>query len=87
MEKDIIYTYSGVKHIGCGWPDWFLPLLSSVQKYCEIDFNGCLINLYRDGNDSMGWHADNEKTIDSHKSIASISLGANSSPLYVTYIL
>ncbi len=74
--KGVAYSYSGVVHKGEGWPSWFVPLLREVQDYCDVDFNGCLLNLYRNGEDCMGWHADNEKVLDSSKPIASISLGA-----------
>ena len=63
--------------MGNGWPNWFVPLLENVGNTCGIKFNGCLINLYRDGNDCMGWHSDNEKELDSEKSIASLSLGSS----------
>ena len=52
-----------------------LPLLNNIQDYCCTQFNGCLINLYRDGNDCMGWHADDEKELDEKACIASLSLG------------
>ena len=74
--KGVEYSYSGVKHKGEGWPSWCVPLLNDVQDYCDVDFNGCLLNLYRNGEDCMGWHADNEKVIDASKPIASVSLGA-----------
>ncbi len=74
-NKGISYSYSGVFHVGKGWPSWLVPLLNKVREYCKVEFNGCLLNLYRDGQDSMGWHADNEKEIDSNKDIASLSLG------------
>ena len=41
----------------------------------EIQFTTCLLNLYRDGSDSNGWHADNEKELGTNPIIASISLG------------
>ncbi len=74
-NKKIIYSYSGVNHIGEGFPSWFIPLLINVQEYCDTKFNGCLINLYRNGNDCMGWHADNERELDHGACIASLSLG------------
>ena len=40
------------------------------------EFNSCLLNLYRDGNDSNGWHADNEKQLGKNPIIASLSLGS-----------
>lgn len=70
------YRYSGAIHSGAGWPEWFTPLLLQVNQTCEADFNGCLLNLYRDGDDRMGWHADDEPEIDQTAPIASLSLGA-----------
>ena len=75
-EKGITYRYSGHIHYGLGWPEWFLPLLYLIKEETNIDFNGCLLNLYRNGDDRMGWHSDNEIEIDSSKTIASLSLGA-----------
>ena len=76
-NKNTQYSYSGVIHVAEGWPEWILPLLDKVRNSTNTNFNGCLINLYRDGQDRMGWHADNEKELDSEKSIASLSLGAS----------
>jgi alkylated DNA repair dioxygenase AlkB len=70
------YRYSGTNHRGKGWPSWFIPLLDRVNKGCDSTFNGCLLNLYRDGEDRMGWHADDEPEIDQQQPIASLSLGA-----------
>ena len=74
-DKYITYKYSGYEHRGYGWPNWFSPLLDKVNKKCEAEFNGCLLNLYRNGNDSMGWHSDNEPELDSKQPIASLSFG------------
>ena len=76
-EKNIKYRYSGVFHKAIGWPSWFYPLLNMVCLASESQFNGCLINLYRNGSDRMGWHSDNEKELDHTKSIASLSLGSS----------
>ena len=70
------YRYSGTRHRGEGWPPWFLPLLKSVNEASGTSFNGCLLNLYRHGEDRMGWHADDEPEIDQLQPIASLSLGA-----------
>ena len=75
-NEGIHYRYSGAIHRGCGWPEWFKPLLQQVNEACETDFNGCLLNLYRHGEDRMGWHADDEPEIDQEAPIASLSLGA-----------
>jgi len=75
-EPSVSYRYSGVVHRGQDWPDWFVPLLDQVNACCRTSFNGCLLNLYRDGHDRMGWHADDEPEIDAGQPIASLSLGA-----------
>ena len=75
-EEGLNYRYSGTLHRGDGWPSWFQPLLRRVISACDADFNGCLLNLYRHGDDRMGWHADDEPEIDNSHPIASLSLGA-----------
>jgi len=72
----ISYRYSGVVHRGAGWPVWFSPLLKKVNQVTAEKFNGCLLNLYRNGLDRMGWHADDESELDVKSSIASLSVGA-----------
>lgn len=58
----------------------FTPLLTDIMKQCadiaEASFNSVLANLYRTGEDSMGWHADDEPELGREPVIASISLGA-----------
>lgn len=76
-DEGISYSYSGTKHIANGWPTWFYPLLNKIRDESQVNFNGCLVNLYRDGRDKMGWHADDENEIDSNKSIFSLSLGTS----------
>ena len=51
-------------------------ILQRIAKINSNDFNIVLLNLYRDGNDSNGWHADNEKELGQNPVIASVSLGA-----------
>jgi alkylated DNA repair dioxygenase AlkB len=69
------YQYSNIRWEETPW----IKELDSIRKtligITGFEFNAVLCNLYRDGNDSMGWHSDDEKEIDSHL-IASISLGA-----------
>ena len=45
-DSDISYTYSGVRHFGEGWPEWFRPLLEQVRSTSHVHFNGCLLNFY-----------------------------------------
>ena len=75
-SKGITYKYSGLQHVATGIPSWFKPLLERVNKFINTDFNGCLLNYYRDGNDRMGWHSDDEPELDSNSPIASLSLGS-----------
>lgn len=48
---------------------------TDVEQYYNCTFNSCLVNLYRDNKDSVGWHADDEKSLGSKPTIASISFG------------
>jgi alkylated DNA repair dioxygenase AlkB len=48
-----------------------------VSDFTGELFNGVLINMYREGQDSMGWHSDDEKELGKEPVIASISLGAS----------
>jgi alkylated DNA repair dioxygenase AlkB len=47
-----------------------------VEAACRTSFNSVLANLYRDGNDAMGWHSDDEPELGARPVIASLSLGA-----------
>ena len=75
-SEGLLYRYSGTTHCGEGWPSWFELLRQQVNEACGTCFNGCLLNLYRNGEDRMGWHADDEQEIDQTRPIASLSLGA-----------
>ena len=50
-----------------------------VELETETTYNGVLLNLYRNGKDSMGWHSDNEKELGENPKVASLSLGAERS--------
>jgi alkylated DNA repair dioxygenase AlkB len=47
-----------------------------VETWTSAAFNACLLNLYQDGTEGMGWHSDDEKSIVGESVIASVSLGA-----------
>ena len=57
-------------------PDFVGELLREVVKRTEIAFNSILVNLYHDGTQSMGWHADDEAELGPDPTIASLSVGA-----------
>jgi alkylated DNA repair dioxygenase AlkB len=75
-DAGVVYRYSGVKHAGCGWPPNLLELRHRIEQLTATTFNGLLLNLYRDGNDSMGRHADAEAELGPNPLVASVSLGA-----------
>jgi alkylated DNA repair dioxygenase AlkB len=52
-------------------------LCSEINTFCQTKFNSVLLNYYRNGNDSMGWHSDNEPELGPNPTIASISLGGS----------
>ena len=47
-----------------------------MEELCGVEFNSALLNLYRNGQDSMGYHSDDEKELGKNPVIASVSLGA-----------
>jgi alkylated DNA repair dioxygenase AlkB len=70
------YRYSGLENVIEPWT----PLAEEIRRHIATEtgwsFNSLLLNLYRDGRDSMGWHADDEPELDPDAPIASLSLGA-----------
>ena len=75
-KVDASYTYSGIKLSAVLFPDWMEQLRASIQQQTEHPFNRALANYYRDGNDSVDWHADDEVELGPDPVIASLSLGA-----------
>ena len=71
------YTYSGKSLKRFEFPNFLLNLRMLIEKKVNTNFNSVLANLYRDGQDSMGLHADDEKELGNEPVIASISLGEN----------
>ncbi|MEO9076202.1 MAG: alpha-ketoglutarate-dependent dioxygenase AlkB [Gelidibacter sp.] len=73
------YSYSNITMT----PQQFTPELqlikTDVEEISQQKFTTVLLNLYRNGNDSNGWHADNEKALGSNPIIASLSFGATRS--------
>lgn len=73
------YVYSGTAHVPEPWTPSLVALRGAVEERSGLQFNAVLVNHYRDGADSMGWHADAEPevgpTVDD-RWIASVSLGA-----------
>lgn len=72
---DETYSYSGITLEPRPWSPRLAALKSVVEAATNHSFNSVLVNLYRDGNDSMGWHADDERELGPEPVIASLSLG------------
>lgn len=70
------YSYSGSSLNPSPWTPTLLDVRQRLEPTCAARFNSVLLNLYRDGNDRMGWHSDDEPELGSTPTIASISLGA-----------
>lgn len=75
-DADARYRYSGHTHVPLPWT----PLLSEIRQRLEEQvgqpLNGVLLNLYRDGQDAMGWHSDDEAALGPDPMVVSLSLGA-----------
>lgn len=70
------YTYSRVRHEPLPWTPTLSRLRAQLLAELGVDFNSVLVNRYRDGRDSMGWHSDDERELGPEPLIASVSLGA-----------
>jgi alkylated DNA repair dioxygenase AlkB len=79
-ENGLNYSYSGKKLVTNPFEEKLFELKvkieSEVSKYVSVNFNSVLANLYRDGQDSNGWHADNERELGQNPIIASLSFGS-----------
>jgi len=75
-DPDARYTYSGLAWEPRPWTAALRALRQRVEAATGARFNSVLLNQYRDGRDSMGWHADDESELGPAPAIASLSLGA-----------
>lgn len=70
------YSYSNIKMQPHPWTLLLQNIKSYVESVSDTNFTTVLLNQYRDGKDSNGWHADNEKELGANPIIASVSFGA-----------
>ena len=75
-DPSIAYTYSSRTKVGLPWNETLITLKNIVASITKEKYNACLLNLYHNGEEAMGWHCDNEKEIVVNSSIASLSIGA-----------
>lgn len=76
-DPSISYHYASKTKIGLPWTSTLITIKNRIESITKESYNACLLNLYHNGEESMGWHSDNEKEIITGSSIASLSLGAN----------
>jgi alkylated DNA repair dioxygenase AlkB len=69
------YSYSNITMRPHDFTEALLEIKKRVETLTDVVFTTCLLNLYRDGKDSNGWHADNEKELGRNPVIASVTLG------------
>ncbi len=69
------YKYSGTEKVALAWSAVLLDLKKQVEEASGERFNSCLLNLYHDGSEGMGWHSDDESSIVRDSAIASLSFG------------
>ena len=81
-DDGIEYTYSGKKLQRHNWNKTLIEIKQEIESITSIKFNSVLANLYRNGNDSMGLHSDNEKELGINPVIASLSLGESRDILF-----
>lgn len=69
------YRYSGIQLQPLPWTSALWEIKQRCESVCETGFNSVLANYYRDGQDSMGWHSDDEPELGEQPIIASLSVG------------
>lgn len=73
------YSYSNIVMHPHAWNPILMFIKNEIEEQCNENFTTVLLNLYRDGKDTNGWHADNEKELGRNPVIASVSFGAERS--------
>jgi hypothetical protein len=75
-EPGLKYDYSGTTNQALQWTPTLAGLWGKIAADFGLVFNVALLNLYRDGKDSVAWHSDDERGLGPSPQIASVSLGA-----------
>ncbi|HTK22300.1 MAG TPA: alpha-ketoglutarate-dependent dioxygenase AlkB [Mucilaginibacter sp.] len=74
-DKNKDYIYSGTKHYPNPWTKELLQIKERIEPIAGVKFNSVLLNYYRDANDSVAWHSDDEYELGVNPIIASVSFG------------
>ena len=75
-DSEYLYTYSNTTKRALAWIKELSELKQILEELAGMKFNSCLLNLYQNGNEAMGWHSDDEKPLGKNNTIASLSFGA-----------
>lgn len=75
-DESFSYTYSRTTRQALPWTAELQNLRSIVEQVTDTRYNSCLLNLYHNGNEGVGWHSDDEKCLVENAPIASLSFGA-----------
>lgn len=75
-DPGVDYSYSGYRLKNNPWTPLLLKLKKKVEDFCQLNFNSCLINYYRDGSDYVSWHSDDEPELGPDPFIATLSFGS-----------
>jgi len=70
------YSYSGIKMETKLFDGVIKQIKINVESNCKMSFNTALVNLYRNGNDCVGWHSDSESLFVDFPIVVSLSLGS-----------
>ncbi|MWV18496.1 alpha-ketoglutarate-dependent dioxygenase AlkB [Pseudomonas sp. L-22-4S-12] len=76
-DAEASYRYSGLVHQPLPWTPLLAEIRARVEAVAGQALNGVLLNYYRDGQDSMGWHSDDEPELGPEPLVASLSLGGS----------
>jgi alkylated DNA repair dioxygenase AlkB len=74
-DSDKAYTYSGITMQPHAWTKSLQAIKEKIERVPAVTFTSALLNLYRNGKDSIGWHRDNEKELGNAPVIGSVSFG------------
>jgi alkylated DNA repair dioxygenase AlkB len=76
-DSNLNYNYSGTNRVADGmWNNKVLEIKNKLEKETGFTFNSCLLNLYHNGAEGMGWHSDDQNHLQKYSPVAIISLGA-----------
>jgi len=76
-DPNVSYGYSGIEMEALPFTKELEQIKNHIQDFTKHEFTHVLCNYYRNGQDSMGWHRDNEDVLGKDPTIASLTFGAS----------